>query len=142
MANKMKCIFITLAMMSVACMANAQSCPDDKHPHAIDLGLPSGTKWACCNVGARTPMDIGGYYAWGETDEKDTYDWGNYLHFSNGKCHDIGSDIAGTRYDVAHVNWGVSWVTPSLEIQELFDNCTYTFTRITDDATFGGLLTG
>ena len=35
------------------------SCPDDNHPHAIDLGLPSGTKWACCNVGADKPEEYG-----------------------------------------------------------------------------------
>ena len=39
-------------------------CPDSHHPHAIDLGLPSGTKWACCNVGARTSEAAGRYYAW------------------------------------------------------------------------------
>ena len=32
----------------------------------IDLGLPSGTKWACCNVGASKPEDYGGYYTWGQ----------------------------------------------------------------------------
>ena len=46
-------------------------CPDNNHPHMIDLGLPSGTKWACCNVGASSPEKAGGYYAWGETEEKD-----------------------------------------------------------------------
>lgn len=49
------------------------SCPDSHHPHLIDLGLPSGTKWACCNVGAQKPEDYGGYYAWGETAEKNSY---------------------------------------------------------------------
>lgn len=49
-------------------------CPDDNHPHLIDLGLPSGTKWACCNVGAHAPEENGGFYAWGETSEKDYYD--------------------------------------------------------------------
>ena len=39
------------------------SCPDDNHPHMIDLGLPSGTKWACCNVGATKPKGDGDYYA-------------------------------------------------------------------------------
>lgn len=39
------------------------TCPDNHHPHLIDLGLPSGTKWACCNVGATAPEDYGGYYA-------------------------------------------------------------------------------
>lgn len=43
-----------------------QTCPDNNHPHWIDLGLPSGTKWACCNEGAETPEDYGGYYAFGE----------------------------------------------------------------------------
>lgn len=41
-------------------------CPDDHHPHMIDLGLPSGTKWACCNAGASKPEDYGGYYEWGQ----------------------------------------------------------------------------
>ena len=54
------------------------SCPDGHHPHAIDLGLPSGTKWACCNVGAEKPEDDGGYYAWGETGEKEEYTWVTY----------------------------------------------------------------
>ena len=39
-------------------------CPDDHHPHAIDLGLSSGTKWACCNVGADKPGSCGDYFNW------------------------------------------------------------------------------
>ena len=112
---------------------NPSSCPDDNHPHAIDLGLPSGTKWACCNVGASTPEGYGGYYAWGETEEKSTYDWSTYIHCdgSAGTCHDLGSDIAGTQYDVAHVKWGGSWVVPSFDqITELVNNCTYTWISI------------
>ena len=66
----MKKFFCIFTLMLVALAASAQSCPDDNHPHAIDLGLPSGTKWACCNVGADTPEGYGGYYAWGETEEK------------------------------------------------------------------------
>ena len=112
---------------------NPSSCPDDNHPHAIDLGLPSGTKWACCNVGASTPEGYGGYYAWGETEEKSTYDWSTYIHCdgSANTCHDLGSDIAGTQYDVAHVKWGGSWVVPSFDqITELVNNCTYTWISI------------
>ena len=105
------------------------SCPDDNHPHMIDLGLPSGTKWACCNVGADIPEASGGYYAWGETEEKSTYNWSTYT-LCNGTwrtCQDIGSDIAGTQYDVAHVKWGESWAIPSYEqLHELFDNCHFT----------------
>ncbi len=43
------------------------SCPDNNHPHAIDLGLPSGTLWACCNVGANHPEEEGGHYMWADT---------------------------------------------------------------------------
>lgn len=109
------------------------TCPDDHHPHMIDLGLPSGTKWACCNVDTdhpenQSPENYGGYYAWGETEEKSTYYWNTYTHCdgSSSTCHDLGSDIAGTQYDVAHVQWGGSWVMPSLDqIEELLDNCPF-----------------
>lgn len=48
-------------------------CPDNHHPHMIDLGLPSGTKWACCNVGASKPEDYGGYYTWGQIADAPTF---------------------------------------------------------------------
>lgn len=105
-------------------------CPDAHHPHLIDLGLPSGTKWACCNVGADKPEAYGGYYAWGETEEKSDYTWDTYQYGrSSSDVDDIGSDIAGTDYDVAHVKWGDSWVMPSLEqMLELRDNTTSVWT--------------
>ncbi len=109
------------------------TCPDNHHPHLIDLGLPSGTKWACCNVGATAPEGYGGYYAWGETVEKSYYDWSTYTHCDGSfdTLHDLGSDIAGTQYDVAHVKWGGSWVMPSFEQQdELMFNCTYEWTTV------------
>ena len=139
----MKRLLITLTMMLVAFMANAQSCPDSNHPHAIDLGLPSGTKWACCNVGTKTPEGYGGYYAWGETEEKEIYDWATYIHCDGSKetCHDIGSDIAGTEYDVAHIQWGCSWVMPSQgQIQELASECSYSWE--TKNGVWGVLFTG
>ena len=110
-----------------------RSCPDNNHPHMIDLGLPSGTKWACCNVGANKPESNGDHYAWGETQTKSVYDWNTYVHCdgSEENCHNIGSDIAGTQYDVAHVKWGGSWVMPSRDqIKELYDNCTYEWTTV------------
>ena len=109
------------------------ACPDSNHPHMIDLGLPSGTLWACCNVGADKPEAYGGYYAWGETEEKDYYDWSTYIHCdgSYDTCHDIGSDIAGTQYDVAHVKWGGSWRMPSHDQnKDLLDKCTYEWTTL------------
>lgn len=102
------------------------TCPDSNHPHAIDLGLPSGTKWACCNVGASAPEKYGNYYAWGETAPKYAYDFDTYAHWNSKTKEyvDIGSDIAGTSYDVAYVDWGSAWCMPSLElIDELFEKC-------------------
>lgn len=136
-------------------------CPDDNHPHAIDLCLPSGTKWACCNVEASSPEDYGGYYAWGETEEKEVYNdvtykyasgvdedgdgWYDDYHgntaTSGGVWQHIGNDIAGTQYDVAHVEWGGSWRMPSVnQIKELLDNCTRTWTL--QNEVEGTLVTG
>lgn len=94
------------------------ACPDGNHPHLIDLGLPSCTKWACCNVGADKPEAYGGHYAWGETEE-------------NGSYATVDSDISGTEYDVAHVKWGGNWRMPTFDdINELLDNCTTEWTTL------------
>ena len=117
-------------------------CPDDNHPHMVDLGLPSGTKWACCNVGATTPEGYGGLYTWGETEEKSYYDWETYQYCnsSTGVIKDLGPDIAGTKFDVAHEKWGGSWRMPSeTQIQELLDYCTYKGMFMT---CWGGLFIG
>ena len=103
------------------------SCPDENHPHIIDLGLPSGTKWSCCNIDASKPEEFGSYYAWGETAEKSDYSWATYTHSDGTEetCHDLGSSICGTKYDVAHYKWGDNWYMPSYEqVQELFRNMT------------------
>lgn len=95
------------------------------HHGYIDLGLPSGVKWATCNVGASSPSDYGNYYAWGETTTKDIYTvktcktWGKTL-----------GDISGNpEYDAAQANWGGSWRLPSkAELKELESKCTWTWT--------------
>lgn len=120
-----------------------KECPDDQHPHLIDLGLASGTKWACCNVGANTPEDYGAYFAWGETREKANYSWDTYVHCDGTKnsCRDIGGCISGTRYDVATVKWGAAWQMPTFEqMQELLDNCTSQW--VTSGDVTGRLFTG
>ena len=104
------------------------SSPPDNCPvaEAIDLGLPSGLKWASWNVGATKPEEYGGYYAWGETEEKDEYFWTTYSHCDGvqNSCHDIGTDIAGTEYDVAHMKWGDAWRMPTYEeTRELIRYC-------------------
>ncbi|MBR4730163.1 MAG: formylglycine-generating enzyme family protein [Prevotella sp.] len=100
---------------------------------AVDLGLPSGTRWANMNVGASRPEEYGEYFAWGETEKKDTYDWSNYSHCdgSSETCRSLNGNICGTQYDVAHVRWGNNWRMPTLnEIEELVNNCTYTVTEL------------
>lgn len=128
------------------------TCPDNHHPHLIDLGLPSGTKWACCNVGATTPEGYGGYYAWGETEEKSVYSEVTYQYCTGEdtdgdgwynlktQWQNLGDDISGTSYDVAHVKWGGYWVMPSKDqLEELISNCTYKWT--TENGVNGGKLT-
>ncbi len=105
-------------------------CPNDSHPHAIDLGLTSGTKWSCCNVGASKPEGYGSYYAWGETTTRTSFTWGDYtLKDDAGTGYkDIGESICGNEnYDAAYVNMGSSWQMPtSAQIVELFEGTTRT----------------
>ncbi len=101
-------------------------CPDSNHPHVIDLGLPSGTKWSCCNVGSSKPEGYGNYYAWGETKTESGY-----------QSKDV-SDIAGTRYDAATANWGAPWKMPTkAQCEELIKNTTYKWT--THNGVKGGM---
>ena len=107
----------------------------------VDLGL--SVKWATCNVGATKPEEYGGYYAWGETEEKDVYNWGNYKHCdgTRNSCHDIGNNIANTKYDVAHVKWGGSWRMPTKAQQDEFrKKCTKEWTQL--NGVNGMLFTG
>ena len=93
----------------------------------VDLGLPSGLKWATCNVGASSPSDYGDYYAWGETSTKSSYTDDNSTTYFK----EIG-DIAGdSTYDVARAKWHGSWRMPTMaEFEELrdSDNCTWEWT--------------
>lgn len=92
---------------------------------AVDLGLPSGTRWANVNIGASSPEEYGDYYAWGETEEKSDYSKNTYLYWNEqyNTGDDIGEDISGTQYDVAHVKWGGIWKMPTLaQIKELIEN--------------------
>ena len=92
----------------------------------VDLGL--SVLWAAYNVGASSPEEYGGYYAWGETEEKESYTRENY-RFYNSETYSfefIGSEISGTSYDVAHVKWGSGARMPTFtEVDELVNNCTF-----------------
>ena len=92
----------------------------------VDLGLPSGIKWATRNVGAPSPEDYGGYYAWGETSTKSNYGTENYS--VQGK-YSMGQDNLTELLpadDAAHIVMGGNWYIPTREeVQELLDNCTF-----------------
>ena len=119
----------------------------------VDLGLPSGLKWATCNVGAEKPEDYGDYFAWGETETKETYSWSTYKW-----CK--GSDHSFTKYctestngtvdnktvldpedDVAQVKWGGGWRMPTMaDLDELMTNCKWKWT--TQNGVKGFAVTG
>jgi len=126
--------------------------PDTQHDY-VDLGLPSGTLWATCNVGATCPEDYGDYFAWGETEPKDNYDWSTYK-WCNGSSTTITKYCVYSNYgtvdgkreleledDAAYVNWGSVWRLPSKEqIHELRDRGSWTWT--TRNGVEGQLVTG
>ena len=106
----------------------------------VDLGL--SVKWASCNLGASTPTEFGGYYAWGETSTKDKYTEDTYTYYdkSTNRYTDIGSEIGGTSYDAATVNLGKGWRTPSVgHLKELM-MCKHEWTQV--DGVNGYLFTG
>ena len=103
----------------------------------VDLGLPSGTKWATCNVGATSPEEYGDWYAWGETETKSEYTEDN--------CITLGLDIedisGNEQYDVARNKWGSTWKMPTYdEFKELYDNCIWLWTMLNDKN--GYMITG
>ena len=89
------------------------TCPNEDHPHIIDLGLPSKTLWACCNTGSAKPEAYGGYYAWGETEPKHDYKESTYKYYNGEDFIYIGDDISGTQYDAATADWGAPWRIPT-----------------------------
>lgn len=90
----------------------------------VDLGLPSGTLWATCNVGATSPEEYGNYYAWGENTTKSSYTESSYSYSSNPTTLPVDRDAA-------RANWGGSWVMPTVaDFKELYNECTWTWTTM------------
>ena len=122
-----KLLFIGALLCALCSCGSGNSKKSNGHEvhEWVDLGLPSGLKWATCNVGASTPGDYGDYFAGGETSTKSNYDYDNCA--SIGKSWgDIGGD---SNRDAATANWGGSWRMPTeAEFQELKNNCTWTWT--------------
>ena len=111
----------------------------DTHEY-VDLGLPSGTLWATCNMGANAPEEYGDYFAWGETQPKDFYNWNTY-QYCNGSSNTLTKYCNNPDYgyngftddltillpedDAATVNWGNEWSMPTYdEWVELYENTT------------------
>ncbi len=114
----------------------ARFLPDFNGHDYVDLGLPSGTFWATCNVGAMNPEDYGDYFAWGETEPKSYYDWSTYKYCNGSSstitkyCSDSEYGTVDNKYtleaidDAATVNWGGDWRIPTIEEQaELTGAC-------------------
>jgi len=126
----------------------------DGHEY-IGLGLPSNTLWATCNIGADKPQDAGSYFAWGETEAKNNYDWKNYKFMAEGEKswkkttkYQIDDSQSGTAWydadgkfigdnkntldiddDAACANWSDNWNIPTNEQwQELCDGCYWVWT--------------
>ena len=131
---------------------------DPYNGHAyVDLGLPSGLKWATCNVGATKPEEYGNYYAWGEVEPKSTYSWSTYKFMdssvndwnglnrytiadgqTDGVWYDSEGNFIGDNKttldkedDAATVNMGGSWRMPTkAEQDELRTECSWTWTTL------------
>lgn len=92
--------------------------PKETHEY-IDLGLPSGTLWATCNIGAENPEDYGYYFAWGEVEPKSTYNWLTLEYCVDSDGDKFSKYVENSVYgnvdnkteldnddDAAYVNWG------------------------------------
>lgn len=90
----------------------------------VDLGLPSGVKWAMHNVGTSYPEGHGDHFAWGEIEPKATYESGN----CSSNYQDLGDISGNPLYDAAAAKWGNGWRMPTLEeMYELTQECTWTW---------------
>jgi hypothetical protein len=112
----------------------------------VDLGLPSGLKWATCNLGASSPEEPGDYYAWGEIEIKQVYSWYTYKWYNSSnntitKYYNSSSSVLAYSDDVAHVLLGGNWRMPTnAEWYELQSYCTWSWT--TQNGREGDLVTG
>ena len=128
----------------------------EPEPEAVDLGLPSGLKWASFNLGATKPEEYGDYFAWGEVEPKTDYSWSTYKWCKGGfgqltkYCNSSSNGYNGftdnktildPEDDAAAVNLGGGWRMPTnAEQDELRSQCTWTWT--TQNGVNGRLVTG
>lgn len=102
----------------------------------VDLGLPSGTKWANRNIGADYPQENGNYFAWGEIFAKTNYIKENSLtqgqDTSSLRSKGIvnSNSVLSTSSDAAKARWGSTWRVPTkADFEELESHCNWTWTE-------------
>ncbi|MBQ9592106.1 MAG: hypothetical protein IJR32_04630 [Paludibacteraceae bacterium] len=146
MMNKSISILLTLFALAINTFADDFSIASNLDTiRMVDLGLPSGTRWADRNIGADCPADTGNYYAWGELTSKNNYTWSTYLCPVNSDCGTNNDpiyaaqgnnlDISGSAFDAATVLWGSDYELPdSTQCAELLnsDYTTWDWTSQTD----------
>lgn len=121
--------FLISVLLFVSVAAAARSSRGHEY---VDLGL--SVRWATCNLGASSPENSGNYYAWGETEMKDSCTVWNYRwcegYYWNGRFTKYGSVdgkmVLEASDDAARVAWGGKWRTPTLEeFEELQSKCSW-----------------
>ena len=117
---------------------------DTKQYEYVDLGLPSGLKWAKCNVGAKKETDYGDYFQWGSTTPNTVNEcnWANSpfnngssnydeTYFNSVKDTVCPNGVLAKEYDAARVHMGGDWKMPTkAEIQELIDYTTNEWIKV------------
>lgn len=148
--NSLKQEISALQNKNCSCSCHEGDADDPYTGHEyVDLGLPSGLKWATCNVGATSPEEYGDYFTWGATQPQEVYDWVHTPYQTQnttdiwatkflkylGSTTSVNKDPSATdadalktvldpEDDAAHVNWKGSWRMPTKEeLDELIDNC-------------------
>ena len=138
--NRSLIVFLmSLALVFSSCKDD----DDDKNSSSVggheyvDLGLPSGLKWATMNVGATKAEECGDYFAWGEVAAKEAYTESNAFTYdmifdalkSASIIDDKGNLVA--KRDAATHNWGDKWRMPTMtEFDELVRHCTWTWQSV------------
>lgn len=96
----------------------------------VDMGLPSGTLWTTKNIGAKTPYEVGEYFAWGEVKPKRSYTNRNYKLYDNGFKHIDGPLPA--KYDVANVKNSNMYIPSIYQFIELKEHTTKAWIQYND----------
>lgn len=150
---------VSIFLFFVAMIASSNACyGNNSGPKKyVDLGLPSGTLWATCNIGANSPEEYGDYFAWGEIVPKrnangdySEYSWNTYAYDYSPTTYWSTENNKMTKYctnsdygsvdnkiklefsdDAATANWGSNWRMPTEEeVKELLTECTLTKTTL------------